>query len=250
MASKDVEEKLRLALGILGEFLHPQTILLTFVRVIRKKSTEDFSCVPYIIAFSNCFLYTWYALPVVSCEWQNFTVATVNGEDILLEFSFVIIYFYFASAKWKAKKGGHRKTLVGSVGLVASIGMYGSPLVAVKQVVQTKSVEFMPFYLSFFSFLASTLWLFYGLLSHELFLAAPKFVGSPLGFVQLLVYCKYRKSKATKNLKNGILERDFKKANEEKQMQWPTSNEERDDDIRKLQLVVSTESTDHARSGK
>ncbi|KAL0400625.1 UNVERIFIED_CONTAM: Bidirectional sugar transporter SWEET3 [Sesamum latifolium] len=68
----------------------------------------------------------------------------------------------------------HRKAFVGSVGLVASVAMYGSPLVVVKQVIQTKSVEFMPFYLSFFSFLASSLWMAYGLLSHDLFLAAEK----------------------------------------------------------------------------
>ena len=40
-----------------------------------------------------------------------------------------------------------------------------------KKVIETKSVEYMPFYLSFFSFLASSLWLAYGLLSHDLFLA-------------------------------------------------------------------------------
>ncbi|KAK6936719.1 SWEET sugar transporter [Dillenia turbinata] len=65
----------------------------------------------------------------------------------------------------------HRKVFVSSVRLVASVAMYGSPLVAVKQVIQTKSVEFMPFYLSFFSFLASSLWMAQGLLSHDLFLA-------------------------------------------------------------------------------
>lgn len=42
---------------------------------------------------------------------------------------------------------------------------------AQKKVIETKSVEYMPFYLSFFSFLASSLWLAYGLLSHDLFLA-------------------------------------------------------------------------------
>lgn len=40
-----------------------------------------------------------------------------------------------------------------------------------KQVIVTKSVEFMPFFLSLFSFLASSSWMAYGLVSHELFLA-------------------------------------------------------------------------------
>ncbi|GMI87918.1 hypothetical protein like AT5G53190 [Hibiscus trionum] len=64
-----------------------------------------------------------------------------------------------------------RKVFVETVGLVASVVMYVTPLVVVKQVIMTKSVEFMPFYLSFFSFLASVLWLAYGLLSHDLILA-------------------------------------------------------------------------------
>ncbi|KAK4431356.1 Bidirectional sugar transporter SWEET3 [Sesamum alatum] len=72
----------------------------------------------------------------------------------------------------------HRKAFVEkSVGVVASVAMYGSPLVVAKQVIQTKSVEFMPFYLSFFSFLASSLWMAYGLLSHDRFLASTNLVG-------------------------------------------------------------------------
>lgn len=89
----------------------------------------------------------------------------------------------------------HRKVFVGSVGLVASIAMYSSPLVAVKLVVKTKSVEFMPFYLSFFSFLASSLWMAYGLLGQEFFIAAPNFLGAPMGLLQLGLYCIYRKNK-------------------------------------------------------
>ncbi|KAI4324989.1 hypothetical protein MLD38_030426 [Melastoma candidum] len=87
----------------------------------------------------------------------------------------------------------HRKAFVGSIGLVASVAMYGSPLVAMRRVIMTKSVEFMPFYLSLFSFLASSLWMAYGLLGHGLILASPNLVGSPLGLLQLLLYCKYRK---------------------------------------------------------
>ena len=76
---------------------------LTFTRVTRKGSTEEFSCIPYIIALLNCLLYTWFGLPVVSKGWENFTVATINGLGILLETSFIIIYMWFSSAKRKAR---------------------------------------------------------------------------------------------------------------------------------------------------
>ena len=75
---------------------------LTFYRVIRKKSTEEFSCVPYVIALLNCLLYTWYGLPVVSYKWENFPVVTINGLGILFEFSFILIYFWFTSTRGKA----------------------------------------------------------------------------------------------------------------------------------------------------
>ncbi|XP_057462327.1 bidirectional sugar transporter SWEET3-like [Actinidia eriantha] len=213
-------ERLRLAVGVMGNaasMLLYAAPILTFSRVIKRKSTEEFSCVPYIIALLNCFLYTWYGLPVVSYRWENFPLVTINGLGVLLELSFILIYFWFTSARGKKKvvmitipvilvscitamisafafhDHHHRKAFVGSVGLIASISMYGSPLVVMKRVIQTKSVEFMPFYLSFFSFLASSLWMAYGLLSHDLFLASPNLVGTPLGIVQLVLYCKYRK---------------------------------------------------------
>ncbi|XP_039124280.1 bidirectional sugar transporter SWEET3b-like [Dioscorea cayenensis subsp. rotundata] len=193
--------------------------ILTFKRVIAKRSTEEFSCIPYIIALFNCLLYTWYGFPVVSSGWENFLLITINGLGIIFELSFIFIYIWFSSAQNKKIASlmlmvviavssitafvssfalhdhYHRKLLVGSVGLVASVGMYGSPLVAVKRVIKTKSVEFMPFYLSFFSCLASSLWLAYGFLGHDLFLAAPNILGSPMGLLQIILYCMYRKHK-------------------------------------------------------
>ncbi|XP_052875458.1 bidirectional sugar transporter SWEET3-like isoform X2 [Gossypium arboreum] len=198
--------------------------ILTFTRVIRKRSTEEFSCIPYIVALSNCLLYTWYGLPVVSYKWENFPVITINGLGIILELSFIFIYLWFAPTRGKIKAGTittmvmviftvtaiisafvfhdhhHRKVFVGTIGLVASVAMYAAPLVVVKQVIMTKSVEFMPFYLSFFSFLASVLWLAYGLLSHDLLLASPNLVGLLLGILQLGLYRKYRKRGTTYNI--------------------------------------------------
>jgi len=77
---------------------------VTFKRVITKKSTEEFSCIPYIIGLLNCLLYTWYGLPVVSCKWENFPLVTVNGIGIVLELSYVLIYFWFASNKGKVSQ--------------------------------------------------------------------------------------------------------------------------------------------------
>lgn len=74
---------------------------LTFRRVIRKRSTEEFSCVPYAVALLNCLLYTWYGLPVVSVKWENFPVVTINGLGILLEASFITTYLVFAPPKTK-----------------------------------------------------------------------------------------------------------------------------------------------------
>ncbi|WMV20677.1 hypothetical protein MTR67_014062, partial [Solanum verrucosum] len=196
-------ERLRLAVGVMGNvasMLLYAAPMLTFSRVMKKKNIEGFSCVPYVLALFNCCLYTWYGLPIVSYKWENFPVVTINGIGILLEISFILIYFWFSSTKGKASyiykevakmvvpiilicvatgiistfvvhEHQRRKVFVGSIGLVASIAMYASPLVVVRQVIKTKSVEFMPFYLSLFSFLASGLWMAYGLLSHDLFLA-------------------------------------------------------------------------------
>lgn len=209
-----------MAVGIIGNasslllFTSP---ILTFKKVLQKKNTEGFSCIPYIMAMFNCLVYAWYGMPVVSSGWENFPLITINGLGILLEVSFVSIYLWFSSMEQKKVNcyflvptlvlfgvvvatsifsfhDHHtRKILVGSFGLVASVSMYSSPLLAVRQVIKTRSVEFMPFHLSLFTFIASSLWMAYGLLSHDIVLAAPNMVGCPMGLLQLLVYIIYRK---------------------------------------------------------
>ncbi|EEC70192.1 hypothetical protein OsI_00934 [Oryza sativa Indica Group] len=163
--------------------------ILTFRRVIKKGSVEEFSCVPYILALFNCLLYTWYGLPVayLMILFQKFVLRMVL--PVLAFFALTAIFSSFLF-----HTHGLRKVFVGSIGLVASISMYSSPMVAAKQVITTKSVEFMPFYLSLFSFLSSALWMIYGLLGKDLFIASPNFIGCPMGILQLVLYCIYRKS--------------------------------------------------------
>ncbi|XP_028806816.1 bidirectional sugar transporter SWEET3-like isoform X2 [Neltuma alba] len=223
-------ESFRMAVAVLGNAASVALYAaptVTFKRVIRKKSTEEFSCLPYIVGLLNCLLFTWYGLPVVSYGWENFPLVTVNGFGIVLELSYVLIYFWYASAKGKVKvaltaipviavfciivivstfafhDSRHRKLLVGSIGLCVSVAMYASPLVVMKKVIQTKSVEFMPLPISLCSFLAGVLWLTYGLLIRDIFVAGPSVVGVPLAILQLVLHCKYWKRKVTEE-PNGL----------------------------------------------
>ncbi|KMZ64772.1 Bidirectional sugar transporter SWEET3b [Zostera marina] len=152
---------------------------LTFKKVLQKKNIEGFSCIPYIMAMFNCLLYTWYGLPV-----------KVNG--CLLVPALLLFVGVALTSTFSFHNHRTRKILVGSFGLVASVLMYSSPLVAVKQVIKTRSVKFMPFHLSLFTFIATSLWMAYGLVTHDLVLAAPNMVGCPMGLLQLLVYFIYR----------------------------------------------------------
>ncbi|KAL4574774.1 hypothetical protein LXL04_021612 [Taraxacum kok-saghyz] len=250
---------LHLAVGLMGNaasFLLYIAPMWTFARVIRKKSTEEFSYVPYTITLLNCLFYTWYGLPVVSYGWENFPMITINGIGILFELSFIIIFIWFTSPKQKLKAvimttiviiffsttalistflvHDHqaRKRLVGSVGLIASVGMYASPLVVMKKVIETKSVEYMPFSLSLFSFVASALWLAYGLLGKDMLIAAPNLVGCPLGALQLALYCKYR---------NSVME--------DPEEEWDVEKVDQKDSKQHLQIAVVT-TEDHNIDGK
>ncbi|GAU48055.1 hypothetical protein TSUD_377290 [Trifolium subterraneum] len=229
-----MSDTLRLAVAVLGNAASVSLYaapMVTFRRVIRKKSTEEFSCIPYIIGLLNCLLFTWYGLPVVSYKWENFPLVTVNGVGIALELSYVLIYFWYSSPKGKMKvalittpvlvvfcitaavsafclhDSPHRKLLVGSIGLGVSVALYGSPLVAMKKVIETKSVEFMPLPLSLCAFSASVFWLAYGILVRDIFVAGPSVIGTPLSIVQLVVYFKYRKERVVEEPKIEDLEK-------------------------------------------
>ncbi|CAN1801242.1 Bidirectional sugar transporter SWEET1 [Linum perenne] len=172
--------------GILGNafaaflFLAPT---ITFRRIIKNKSTEEFSGVPYPMTLLNCLLSAWYGLPFVSKD--NLLVTTINGTGAAIEIIYVIIFLVFAPKKQKiiyviiflvfapkkqkAKIGGifaavlsvfaavslisyfalhgnTRKLFCGTAETVFSIIMYASPLSIMRLVIKTKSVEFMPFF--------------------------------------------------------------------------------------------------------
>ncbi|XP_074576635.1 bidirectional sugar transporter SWEET1a-like [Curcuma longa] len=214
-------EVLHFLFGIFGNaaalflFLAP---VVTFRRIIQKRSTEDFSGVPYTMTLLNCLLSAWYGLPFVSPN--NILVATVNGAGTAVESIYVVIFLVYAPKKGKAKMlgllslvlsifagvalvsllalhGQHRKVFCGFAAAIFSICMYASPLSIMRLVIRTKSVEYMPFLLSLFVFLCGTSWFVYGLLGRDPFVAVPNGCGSVLGAMQLILYAIYRNKKGT-----------------------------------------------------
>ncbi|KAH9294478.1 hypothetical protein KI387_040318, partial [Taxus chinensis] len=191
-------------------FLSP---MITFWRIMKSKSTEQFSGVPYVSTLMNCLLSAWYGLPFVSPH--NLLVSTINGTGALIETVYVLLFLIYAPKKTKAKIAGLFLLVVGAFAIIAlvsvlalhghtrkifcgfaatifSICMYASPLSVMRLVIKTKSVEYMPFFLSLFVFLCGTSWFIYGLLGHDPFVAVPNGFGCGLGALQLVIYALYR----------------------------------------------------------
>ncbi|XP_020255121.1 bidirectional sugar transporter SWEET1a-like isoform X2 [Asparagus officinalis] len=183
-----MKDVLHFVFGIFGNatalflFLSP---IVTFRRIIKRKSTEVFSGIPYNMTMLNCLLSAWYGLPFISPD--NLLVSTINGTGALIEAIYVLIFLIFAPKK-------ARKLFCGIAAAIFSICMYASPLSIMRLVIKTKSVEYMPFLLSLFVFLCGTSWFIYGLLGHDPFVTVPNGCGSVLGAMQLILYAIYRKN--------------------------------------------------------
>ncbi|KAL1831160.1 hypothetical protein DCAR_0101141 [Daucus carota subsp. sativus] len=216
------------AFGIFGDltglflFLAP---VITFKRILLNKSTEQFSGIPYVMTLLNCLLSAWYGLPFVSPN--NILVSVVNGTGAVIEAVYVLIFLIFAPKKEKMKIFGilmviltifgtvafvsmfalhhnKRKVFCGFAAAIFSVIMYGSPLSVMRMVMKTQSVEYMPFFLSFCSFLCGTSWFIYGLLGKDPFVAVPNGFGCGLGILQLILYATYCGNKGqTKKTADG-----------------------------------------------
>ncbi|XP_061992862.1 bidirectional sugar transporter SWEET17-like [Rosa rugosa] len=223
-------ETLSFYIGVIGNLISVLMFLApvyTFSRIIKNRSTEEFSSLPYVCTFLNCFLWTYYGI----IKPGAYLVSTINGFGILVEIIYLSLFLTYATANkrvntaiwigildvgfpaaamlvtWLALKGDVRINAIGFLSAGLNIIMYASPLAAMKTVVTTKSVEYMPFWLSFFFFLNGGVWLFYSWLEQDYFLGVPNGMGFLLGTVQLVLYCIYTKpaKKEDKSLSSALL---------------------------------------------
>ena len=101
-------------------------------------------------------------------------------------FSFyVILWLYLSYASTNENYGTH---YCGLVCCAMSILFYGSPLINLLEVIQTKSTSSLPFPIILGNFFNTGLWWLYGVIIQDNFVKVPYCLGFLLGFVQLSLF--------------------------------------------------------------
>ncbi|XP_062223241.1 bidirectional sugar transporter SWEET15-like [Phragmites australis] len=205
--------------GILGNIISLMVFLSplpTFYRVYRKKSTEGFQSTPYVVTLFSCMLWMFYAFLKSGAE----LLITINGVGCVIETAYIAMYLAYApkasrvlTAKMLlglnvglfglislvtlllSSKGTLRVHVLGWICVSVALAVFAAPLSVMRLVIRTKSVEFMPFSLSFCLVLSAVIWFAYGALKKDVFVAVPNVLGFVFGVAQMALYMTYRNKK-------------------------------------------------------
>ncbi|XP_022725026.1 bidirectional sugar transporter SWEET15-like [Durio zibethinus] len=203
------------AFGILGNIISVLVYLApvpTFHRIYKKKSTESFQSLPYQVALFSSMLWLYYAL----IKKDAFLLITINSFGSIVETIYISMFIAYASKNSRMcamklfvamnvgffalililthflVKSSIRIQVLGWICVAISVSVFAAPLNIVARVIRTRSVEFMPFNLSFFLTLSAIMWFAYGLFIKDLCVALPNVLGFILGMLQMLLYAIFR----------------------------------------------------------
>ncbi|MCL7029796.1 hypothetical protein MKW94_027182 [Papaver nudicaule] len=204
--------------GILGNIVSIMVCLaplLTFYQIYKKKETGGFKSTPYLFALCSAMFWIYYAF----LKTDAILLITINTAGCVMETIYITMFLIYAPKKARIKtirilgslnlglfslilvltmmlaKGLSRLKIVGWLCVAFSACVFAAPLSVLRLVIRTKSVEFMPFSLSFFLTLSAILWFFYGLLLKDLYVALPNIAGFAFGVLQMIMYAIYRNKK-------------------------------------------------------
>ncbi|XP_058778685.1 bidirectional sugar transporter SWEET6b-like [Vicia villosa] len=186
----------------------------TFYGIIKKKSVEEFKPDPYLATLLNCAFWVFYGMPFV--RPNSTLVYTINGIGIVFEVVYLTIFYIYTTNKARKKlvlylfieaiffaaivlitmlavHGTTKRSLiVGVICDIFNIMMYVSPLTIMAKVIKTKSVRYMPFWLSVANFLNGLCWTTYALLPpFDIYVLISNSIGAVSGLVQLILYACY-----------------------------------------------------------
>ncbi|KEH24860.1 bidirectional sugar transporter SWEET7b [Medicago truncatula] len=211
------QSAIRTVVGIIGNvisfglFFSPAP---TFYKIIKKKDVEEFKPDPYLATLLNCAFWVFYGMPFV--HPNSLLVVTINGVGLVFEVVYLTIFFIYANKKGRKKlllyllieaaffaiivlitmlalHGTTKRSLiVGIICDIFNILMYASPLTIMATVIRTKSVKYMPFWLSLTNFLNGLCWTTYALLHpFDIYVLISNGIGVISGTIQLILYGYY-----------------------------------------------------------
>ncbi|XP_061370505.1 bidirectional sugar transporter SWEET4-like [Gastrolobium bilobum] len=209
----------RTVVGIIGNIISGCMFLSpvpTFVQIWKKGSVEQYSAVPYLATLINCMVWTLYGLPMV--HPHSLLVVTINGAGCVIEIIYITLFLIYSDRRKRLKvlfwlllelifisaltfvsltlfhTTKKRSAIVGTICMLFNVTMYASPLAVMKLVITTKSVEYMPFYLSLASFGNGVSWTTYAFIPFDPFIAIPNGIGTMFSVAQLILYATYYNS--------------------------------------------------------
>ncbi|CAK9330323.1 unnamed protein product [Citrullus colocynthis] len=213
-------QTLAFVFGLLGNIISFMVFLAplpTFYKIYKKKSAEGYQSVPYVVALFSAMLWIYYALLKSNATF----LITINSFGCVIETLYILLFIFYAPTKLRFQtakvllllnvlgfglmlaltmvlaKGEKRLKVLGWICLVFNLSVFAAPLFIMGKVIKTKSVEYMPFALSFFLTLNAVMWFFYGLLLKDYYIALPNVVGFVFGIIQMVLYVIFKNAKPT-----------------------------------------------------
>ncbi|MCE0482300.1 Bidirectional sugar transporter N1 [Datura stramonium] len=209
--------------GLLGNIVSFIVFLApvpTFYKIYKRKSSEGFVAIPYLVALFSAGLLLYYAY----LKKNAYLIVSINGLGCFIELAYISLFLFYAPRKsqiltgWLMllvvgalgtvtlfsclfSKGSERVMIVGWICAVINVAVFAAPLSIMRQVIRTKSVEFMPFTLSLFLTLCATMWFFYGFFKKDFYIALPNVLGFLFGVLQMLLYFVYNKDSNKEDIK-------------------------------------------------
>ncbi|GMI76674.1 hypothetical protein like AT5G50790 [Hibiscus trionum] len=201
--------------GILGNvvsFMVSLAPLPTFYQIYKKKTSEGFQSLPYVVSLFSAMLWIYYAL----LKKDAMLLITINTFCVFIQTFYIVTYFYYGPKKEKLvtvklmllfnvfgfgiiflstyflHNPRIRAQILGYICMAFALSVFAAPLGIVRKVIKTKSVEFMPFNLSLFLTLGAVMWFFYGLLLKDMNIAVPNVLGFVFGILQMILYAIYK----------------------------------------------------------
>ncbi|XP_057465784.1 bidirectional sugar transporter SWEET16-like [Actinidia eriantha] len=160
----------------------------TFWKVVKQKSSENYDVLPYIATLLCKSLWTFYG----ALDPNSLLLLTVKTLILVAIWNIAFVGLVIGVAIAVFHKKCDQKIFMGALCATITIAMYAAPLKAMRVVIEMKSVEYMPFSLSFVLLLNAGCWFTFALILRDFYVLVPNAIGILSRSFQIVLYTIYK----------------------------------------------------------